>query len=254
MSGRVALEHHRKHLAHAFEVVRLEQRRRVLEALLDARVPVSGGEREWNRTVPQRGRDREAVVPAEIHIEDRAVELDAADQGQRLRRGTDRPDGLVLQSAEPTLDHHGDKWLVTDHQDPGHPRLHLGPRRIAVYHDAHHHENHTMGKGPVPPRASARLSRVIAFAERVMIAHGGWHARDGAVELHRAFRWLLDHVPFLRNRKRALDSLFGAYSCRRTGVHPGSSPGRLSPECALFGRREPRSMSLEACARRTPRP
>src|SRR5262252_2669041 len=190
MSGRVALEHHRKHLAHAFEVVRLEQRRRVLEALLDARVPVSGGEREWNRTVPQRGRDREAVVPAEVHIEDRAVELDAADQGQRLRRGTDRPDRLVLQFAEPILDHHGDQWLVIDDQDPGHPRLprlHLGTRRIAVYHDARHDVNHTMRKGLAPPRASARLSRVIAFADH---RTWSWHARGGTVELHRAFRWL----------------------------------------------------------------
>src|SRR5215472_15128439 len=33
--------------------------------------------------------------------------------------------------------------------------------------------------------------------------------------------------------KDALDSLFGAYSYRRIGAHPGSSPGRLSSEYAL---------------------
>src|SRR5215470_10780376 len=31
---------------------------------------------------------------------------------------------------------------------------------------------------------------------------------------------------FLTESARALDALFGAYSCRRTGVHPGSSPGQ----------------------------
>src|SRR5262249_12759448 len=39
-------------------------------------------------------------------------------------------------------------------------------------------------------------------------------------------RYTLKHVPFLTESERALDSLVGAYSYRRTGAHPVSSPGQ----------------------------
>lgn len=45
------------------------------------------------------------------------------------------------------------------------------------------------------PRRTLRaaVERMIAWnPERIVLAHGRWYARDGAAELRRAFRWLLD--------------------------------------------------------------
>jgi hypothetical protein len=43
------------------------------------------------------------------------------------------------------------------------------------------------------PQLKAAVEKMISWApERVIIAHGRWYEKDGAEELRRAFRWLLD--------------------------------------------------------------
>jgi hypothetical protein len=48
-------------------------------------------------------------------------------------------------------------------------------------------------RGPQRDALRTAVERMIAWnPERVILAHGRWYERDGAAELRRAFRWLLD--------------------------------------------------------------
>jgi len=43
------------------------------------------------------------------------------------------------------------------------------------------------------PQMRAAVAQMIAWEpERIILAHGRWYAHDGAAELRRAFRWLLE--------------------------------------------------------------
>lgn len=43
------------------------------------------------------------------------------------------------------------------------------------------------------PQLRSAIERMIAWnPERIILAHGRWYAKDGAAELRRAFRWVLD--------------------------------------------------------------
>src|ERR1051326_572669 len=61
--------------------------------------------------------------------------------------------------------------------------------------------------------------------------YGNWPPSVGSLEPglqasrgSEPLTWL-ERIPFLRESEYALNFVVGAYSCRRTGVHPGSKSG-----------------------------
>jgi hypothetical protein len=43
------------------------------------------------------------------------------------------------------------------------------------------------------PELRAAVKKTIGWdPERIILAHGRWYGRDGAAELRRAFKWVLD--------------------------------------------------------------
>jgi hypothetical protein len=82
------------------------------------------------------------------------------------------------------------------------------------------------------PRAADPKTRALRTGYRAMIARIRSvffrMATEGRIpdisNVHAAA--LLEHLPFLRNRDMLQESLSGACSYRRTGIHPGSSPGQ----------------------------
>src|SRR5215472_14308992 len=93
-----------------------------------------------------------------------------------------------------------------------------------------------------PPPAAVRRPADPAAAGLALIASGRSVADLGSEydRVARNRRSRCRTVGVLTESERALDSLFGAYSYRRTGIRPGSGPGQAFAEICASRRREPR--------------